>query len=749
MAHKPEAITNKFLKDYFMSDLLLSQIFPDEKKSPVSRRNFIKLTGLGGTALVLGFSTGPDKKQLAAVADVADTYKLTPYIIIEKSGKITLMNPKPDMGQGTYQSVPSLIAEELEVPLDGVTILQTGGEKEFGMQVSGGSYSVRGNYIVLRKIGAAAKEMLIAAAATEWKVPTGECYADGATIIHRPSGKTLGYNALVETASKLPVPQNPKLKDPKDFKILGKNYPRPDVPLKVSGRAVYGIDVEVPGMVYASVEQDPVLGSKLVSYDDDDALKVKGVLKTVKIQRMIGRSTFDAVAVIADTYWSAYQGRLALKIKWDKAELEKFNSKDYEERLRSMKNKEGTVVHKDGNFDKAFSDATIKLEAFYETPVVSHSPMEPMNCVARWNAPDSVEVWVSAQGPDLVKGELAHRLGIPRDNIKVHILFSGGGFGRRLYPDFATEAAQIAKVVGKPVKLIWTREDDTQLGPFRPLTFSAMKAGLSADGKPVAFQHKVIGPSIGSTMDEKRNETGESSSMTEGISSQKYELPNMQNEYVFTEIPVPLAAWRSVTSSTVAFPHECFIDEMAAKAGKDPMEYRLETLLTKDSDTKKVLQKLKEVSHWDKPLPKGWGRGVAQYEFFAGLAGYVVEVSSNESGGVKIERIYSVIDLGTVVNPDTTALQIEGGATMALTAATKNGITFSKGQTEQTNFHNNPILRINEMPEVEVHILANGGETIKGVGEPGVPPFAPALANAIYAATGKRIRKMPFDLNKV
>ncbi|HEV2352664.1 MAG TPA: molybdopterin cofactor-binding domain-containing protein, partial [Puia sp.] len=325
---------------------------------------------------------------------------------------------------------------------------------------------------------------------------------------------------------------------------------------------------------------------------------------------------------------------------------------------------------------------------------------------------------------------------------------SGGGFGRRLYPDYATEAALVSKAVGKPVKMIWTREDDTQLGPFRPLTFSALKAGLSADGKPVAFQHKVISPSIGATMEEKRNETGESSSMTEGISTQKYELPNMKNEYVFAEIPVPLAAWRSVTSSTVAFAHECFIDEMAVKAGKDPMAYRLETLLTKDSDTKQLLKKLKEVSDWDKPLPKGWGRGVAQYEFFAGLAGYVVVVSSNNDG-VKIEKVYSVIDLGTVVNPDMTALQVEGAATMALSAATKNGITFNNGQTEQTNFHNNPVVRINEMPEVEVHIMAEGGPVIKGVGEPGVPPFAPALANAIYAATGKRIRRMPFDLNKV
>jgi len=731
-----------------MSQLLVDKLIRPKRQSGIDRRNFLKISGLSGAALIIGISCGPDKKKTIAVGGSSPSFHLTPYVIIEKSGQITLMNPKPDMGQGTYQSVPSLIAEELEVPLDGVNIVQTGGEKEFGMQTSGGSFSVRGNYLDLRKVGAAARSMLIAAAAGGWKVPAAECYAEDAKVIHRPSGKTMGYGELIEPASKLPVPQNPVLKDPKDFKILGKNYPRPDVPLKSSGRAVYGIDVEVPGMLYASVEHNPVFGGKLVSFDENAPMKITGVRKVIRFQRMLGKNKYDAVAVIADNYWAARQGRLALSPKWDNGDLEKFNSNDYEQSLREMAGKVGKVVHNDGDFQKSFAAAPVKVEAFYETPIVSHSPMEPMNCVAQWTAADAVEIWVSAQGPDLVKDELSKTLGIPAEKIKVHILFNGGGFGRRLYPDFATEAAQLAKSAGSPVKVVWTREDDTQLGPFRPLTFSAMKAGLSADGKPMAFQHKVIGPSIESTMDEKKDETGESSDMTEGISTQKYELPNMRNEYVFVPIQVPLAAWRSVTSSTLAFAHECFIDEMAVSAKRDPMAYRLETLLTKDSATKKVLQKLKEVSGWDKPLPAGWGRGVAQYEFFAGLAGYVVVVSSQD-GGVKIEKVYSVIDLGTVVNPDMTALQIEGAATMALSAATKNGITFRNGQTEQTNFHNNPVVRINEMPPVEVHILADGGKEIKGVGEPGVPPFAPALANAIYAATGKRIRRMPFDLNKI
>ena len=728
----------------------MSETIIKKQASAIDRRNFIRLSGLSSIALVLGISRASDSsaKELRAVANLEDSYQLTPYIIIEKSGKITLMNPKPDMGQGTYQSVPALIAEELEVSLDQVTILQTGGEPEFGRQVSGGSYSIRGNYFTLRKVGAAAKEMLLAAAAKKWMVPQEECYAKNAVVYHKSGNRQIGYGDLVETASTLPVPQDPKLKDPKDFKILGKNYPRPDVPLKVSGRAVYGIDVVVPDMVFASVQHNPVFGSKLLNYDDSDTLKIKGVLRTFQIQRSLGKNNYDAVAVIADNYWAAYQGRLALKLNWDNQGFDAFNSTEYEQGLRKLAGTEGMVVHSEGDFDKAYATATGKLEAFYETPFVSHSPMEPMNCVVRWNSGDSVEVWASAQGPDLVKSELSRTLGLPREKITVHILFSGGGFGRRLYPDFATEAARISKLAGKPVKMVWSREDDTQLGPFRPLTFSALKAGLSGDGKPVAFQHKVISPSIGATMEEKRNETGESSNMTEGISTQKYVLPNMKNEYVFSELQIPLAAWRSVTSSTVAFAQECFIDEMAGKAGKDPLAYRLDTLLSGASDTRNVLSKLREISGWDKPLPKGWGRGVAQYEFFAGIAGYVVEVSTKGSG-VKIEKVYAVIDLGTVVNPDMVALQVEGAVTMALTAATKNGISFYKGQTEQTNFHNNPLIRINEMPEVEVHILAEGGPVIKGVGEPGVPSFAPALANAIFAATGKRIRRMPFDLNKI
>jgi isoquinoline 1-oxidoreductase beta subunit len=667
--------------------------------------------------------------------------------MINKNGEITLFNSKPEIGQGTFQSIPALMAEELEVSLDQVTIKQTGGEKKYGfMQFAGGSMSIRSEYHNLRKVGAAAREMLLKAASTQWNVPVTECYASEATIIHQPSGKKLGYGDLAETASKLEVPKSPTLKDPKDFKILGKPSARPDIPLKVNGTAQFGIDATVPGMVYASIERCPVFYSKLLSFDATAAKKIKGVIAVETCERIHEVYKTTGVAVIAENYWAAVQGRKALNVKWDHEGHETFNSKDFEQSLRDAATKEtGAVAHQQGDFDNAFAKAPTKLEAFYETPVVSHSPIEPMNCLASFTEGNKLEIWTSTQVPGSLVTDFAKEYNIPVENMKVHTLFNGGGFGRRLYPDYVHEAVQLTKKIGKPVKTIWTREDDTQQGPFRPMTYSAMKGALSADGKAIAFQHKVIAPTLDMKKDYDKTKSDET--MTEGISEQKYEIEHMKNLYVHHYMPVPLAAWRAVTSTTLAFSHECFIDEMAHAAKKDGMAFRLE-MLKKDSDTKNVLHKLKEVSNWDKPLPAGWGRGVAQYEFFAGQGGYVIEVSKKGTG-IKIEKVYAVIDLGTVVNPDMVRAQVEGAATMALTAAIKNGITFDKGKTVQTNYHNNPLVRINEMPKVEVHILTNGGDKIKGVGEPGLPPFAPALCNAIFSATGKRIRRLPFDINKI
>lgn len=722
----------------------------------VNRRDFLRYTGLSGTAFILGMSSANagESAEISNLSTLADSYQLTPYIIIEKTGKITLFNSKPEIGQGTFQSIPALIAEELELSPEQYSVKQTGGEKQFGpAQFSGGSFSVRSSYNDLRKVGASAREMLISAASKQWNVPVSECYAKQAKVYHKPSGKSLKYGELVETASTLEVPKNPTLKDAKDFNILGKSIKRQDVPLKVSGKAVFGIDAELPNMVYASVEHCLVFGAKLKDFDKTETLKVAGVEQVLEVERVFGVYKATGVAVIAKNYWAALKGRKALKVNWDYQGNENFSSQAYTKSLHELAKKEGVIDANIGDFDKSFGESTQKLEAFYETPFVSHSPMEAMNCTAHWKENNTLEIWTSTQVPSDVMGNIPKHFGLKEEDVTLHTAFSGGGFGRRLAIDFIIEAVNLAKALKKPVKMIWTREDDTQQGPFRPPTFSAFKAAISAEGKLVALQHKVISPTIMSFLNPNNDKTKLDGNMTEGISHQAYEIPNMKNLFVYADIHIPMFWWRSVTSSTLAFSHECFIDELAHAAGKDPMAFRL-AMLTKESDTKRLLQKLKEVSKWDSPLPKGKGRGVAQWEFFAGLGGHVVEVTKLSNNSVKIDKVYAVIDLGTVVNPDTVKAQVEGAIVMGITAAIKNGITFAEGKVEQSNFHDNPVLRINEVPKIEVHILteaatAGGGKNIKGVGEPGLPPVAPALANAIFSATGIRVRKMPFDIDKL
>lgn len=722
----------------------------------VHRRDFLRYLSLSGTAFILGVSSSnaSEATEITNLSVPAERYSLSPYIVIEKSGKITLFNSKPEIGQGTYQSITALIAEELELSPEQYTIQQTGGEKQFGAaQFAGGSFSVRSSYTEMRKVGASAREMLITAASQQWKVPVNECVAQQGEIIHKPTGNRLKYGELVETAAKLDVPQNPTLKEAKDFKLLGKSIKRQDIPLKVAGKAIFGIDADIPNMVYASVARCPVFGATLKDVDKTDTLKIGGVEQVIEVERIFGVYKSTGVAVIAKNYWAALKGRNALKINWDYQGKDRFNSQEYTQTLHDLAKTEGVVDSNTGNFEEAYSSSTKKIEAFYETPFVAHSPMEAMNCTAHWQEDNKLDIWVSTQVPSDIMRDLPTRFGLKEEDITLHTNFSGGGFGRRLAIDFIIEAVNLTKVLKKPVKMIWTREDDTQLGPFRPPTFSAFKGAISEDGKLVALQHKVISPTIMAFLNPQNDKTKLDGTMTEGISHQAYEIPNMKNLFVYADIHIPMFWWRSVTSSTLAFSHECFIDELAHAAGKDPMAFRL-AMLTKESDTKRVLNKLKEVSKWDSPLPKGKGRGVAQWEFFAGLGGHVVEVTKLSNNAVKIDKVYAVIDLGTVVNPDTVKAQVEGAVVMGITAAVKNGITFAEGKAEQSNFHDNPVLRINEVPQIEVHILAeaataDGGKTIKGVGEPGLPPVAPALANAIFSATGIRVRKMPFDIDKL
>ena len=711
----------------------------------LSRRKFLKNAGGAGIALWLGISV---KGGTIATTDITTAKNFTPYILIESNGNITIYNTKPEMGQGTFQSIPSLIAEEFEVSLDQVTIKQSNGEKELGTQQrAGGSASIRTNYTDLRKVGASAKAVFLTAASKKWNVSEDECYAENGKIFHKPTKRSFTYGELIEEASTLELPKEPKLKDPKDFKIIGKQKNRPDVRLKTNGTAEFGIDVQVPGMLYATVERCPVIGGTLKSFDASDALNVHGVEKVVEVERIMGRYHSVGVAVIANSYWTSMQARKKLKIEWDTKGYETFSTAAYEDRLRELAKEDGVLDKNIGSVDTLHLQSQNTIEAFYETPMVAHHALEPMNCVAQVQG-EKVEIWTSSQVPSTITGsgtnDLHKFIGFVPDNIMLHAKFIGGGFGRRLNIDYVIEAVNVARQINKPVKLIWSREDTTQYGPYRPMTFSQLKGGFSDDGKLVAFQHKVISPSYSEAMRPGYDISKIDGTMVEGIGEQAYEIPNLKTSYVRADFHVPVAAWRSVTSSTLSFPHECFIDELAHKVNKDPFDFRL-SLLTKDSDLKRVLLKLREFSKWDKPLLKGKARGVAQWEFFAGLCAQVVEVTYKPDKSIKVDKVYAVIDLGEVVNPDNVKNQVEGAIVMALGAATKPGITLENGKVQQHNFYDNPLVRIDEAPDVEVLILAEGGK-IKGVGEPGVPPFAPALANAIFAATGKRIRKMPFDL---
>lgn len=709
-----------------------------------SRRSFIKKAGATGLTFWLGLSYVK-----GANAPVISTAKsLTPFIKIDAAG-ITIFNPNPEMGQGSYQAVASMIAEELEVSLDQITIKNTSGEKEFGAgQWAGGSSTVREGYLTYRKIGASAKEMLVKAASQTWGVSPASCTAKEGKVLHAATNRTLKYEELAEAASLLEIPKEPKLKDPKDFKMLGKSVKRPDIPLKVTGKAEFGIDADVPGMLYSSVERCPVIGGTLKTFDATAAMKVPGVVKVVSAERVIGKYSSTGVAVIAKTYWAAIQGRKALKIDWDTKGFETFNSSDYEHKLRSLSKEEGILDKQKGSVDLPVAQV---VESFYETPMVAHHPLEPMNCTVHVKG-KKVEIWTSTQVPISVTGpgmmgSLPGMMGIDPEDITLHAGFIGGGFGRRLYFDYIVEAINVAKQVDSPVKVVWSREDSTTQGPFRPMTFSKMIGGLSEKNQVVSFQHKVISPGFMDSAMPNWDKTKLDSMMTEGISAQEYDIPNMKNSFVFADYHVPLAAWRSVTSSTLAFAHECFIDELAHKAEKDPLYFRID-LQSTNTDTKRVLKKLREITNWDKPLPAGKARGVAQWDFFAGLSAQAVEVSLAKNGAVSVDKVYVVIDLGTVVNPDNVKAQVEGAVLMALSAAIHPAITLKNGVVEQKNFDTTPVTRMSEAPEVIVEIITEGAK-IKGVGEPGLPPFAPALGNAIFALTKKRLRKLPLEIEFV
>ena len=718
-----------------------------DNTNTISRRNFIRASGMTGAILALGFSVGCDGKKDETVEnlseiDPATAKELSPFILIDSKGTIVLIAHKPEMGQGTYQSMPLIVAEELGVTLEQVLIRPAIADKKYGGMSVGGSYSVRGSWMLLRKAGAAAREMLVTAAAKKWNVPPQECEVEQGKVHHLNTHRMLSFGELVEEASKLEVPKEPKLKDPSKFMLVGKSVPRPDILMKVEGKAQFGIDVKLPGMLYVSVERCPVFGGKVKSFDDTEAKKVAGVKHVLIAERRSGKNLYYGVAVAAETYYAAREARKLLKIEWDSNDVVLESTEKIYQRFRDLSKTDGVVVNREGSFDKVYKSSAKKLESIYELPFAAHATMEPQNTVANVTA-TKCEVWSPTQVPDSAVGSAAKVAGVAEANVEIHYTMLGGGFGRRLFDDYITEAVFISKEIKAPVKVLWTREDDMTMGPYRPGTLSSLRGGIDKDGKIVALQHKVVAPSIMFNQFGGDPNKKEDSGAMEGISESWYDVPNLVTHNIYAEVNIPIGWWRSVYSSTTAFAHECFIDELAHAAGKDPIDFRL-SMIGKNTRMKNLLTHLREKSEWDKSLQAGWAKGVAIWQFFAGQAGHVVFVSKGDKG-VKIEKVVAVIDCGLAVNPDNVKAQVESGTVMGIGAAVKNAITFTDGKTDQTNFHQYNVLRKNEAPRVEVHIYPST-EVPGGVGEPGLPPVAPALANAVFSLTGKRIRKVPFDL---
>jgi isoquinoline 1-oxidoreductase beta subunit len=726
-----------------------------------SRRDFIRIGGQSAFILALGFSVSGKAKTLHKVTALG--VEINPYIIINELGKVTIFNPRPDMGQGTYQSLPMLIAEELEIPLEKIDIQMTDGSARFGSQLSGGSSSVRTRWIPMRTAGAAVKEMLLQAAANRWKVSIADCYAKEGFIINRISNAKLSYGELVQEASKLPVPQKPRLKTWSEFTQLGKKSFRPDVTSKVDGTAVFGMDVQLPGMLYASIVHSPTIYGKVKSFSADKAMGVKGVRFVLKTERNFyhgpfspdvelnqkARAKSEAIAVVAESYWAALKGKKLVQASWSSEGAAESATSQYFNAAKAKAQSEG-ATYKDaavGDFTKALQLSDYKIQATYQTPFMAHAPMEPCNATV-YVQDGKVEVWAPVQGPDSLVTELAGYLGMKPENVKINVTFLGGAFGRKAYYDYVLEAAHISRQVNAPVKVIWTREEDIQQGPFRPGMISAMQGGIDNQGNVLAFEHRLNGASIMANVF-KADMRGKIDPWAgEGISIEDspYAFPARRNSFNWVDPQMPILWWRSVYASTNVFAQECFMDELAHEGEKDPLDLRLHLL--KDSPRfVAVLNKLAEISDYRAKRKAGKSIGIAIARSFASIAAHAFVVEK-QGTGVKINQIYVVIDCGFAVNPDNIIAQMQSNLVYGLSATFKNEITRNHGVTDQSNFHDYAVLRQGEIPDAVIHIIQNEEEP-GGVGEPGLPPVAPALCNAIFLATGKRVRTLPLDLSSI
>ncbi|KVN36719.1 aldehyde oxidase [Burkholderia pyrrocinia] len=716
-----------------------------------ARRTFLKAAGAAAAvSLTVGFEWfGTGRRALAATAPAAE-FAPNAFLRITPDGIVTVVAKHVEMGQGAYTGIATIVAEELDADWSSVRVESAPADAKryanlaFGtMQGTGGSSAMANSWQQLREAGGKARAMLVSAAAARWKVPAGELTTRDGFVTHAKSGKQASYGALVEQAAQLPVPAQVTLKQPSEFRLIGHVIPRVDASAKTNGTAQFTLDVAFPGMLVALLQRPPRFGATVKSFDATAAKAVPGVVSVVQVPR--------GVAVVATGFWPAKQGRDALKVEWDDSHAEQRSSDAIMREYRQLAGQPGTSARKDGDANAAIAGAARKLSASYEFPYLAHAPMEPLDAVVKLTA-DSCEIWAGDQFQTVDQGNAAQVAGLKPEQVKIHTLYAGGSFGRRanVWSDYVVEAVSIAKALGangKPVKLQWTREDDITGGLYRPMVFHKLDAGLTPDGKLVGWRHRIVGQSIlaGTPFEPVMVKNGIDATSVEGAANLPYAVPNVSVELTTVKGGVPVLWWRVVGSSHTAYAVEAFIDEAAHAAHKDPYLFRRD-LLAKEPRMRAVLELAAEKAGWDpaKPLPKGRGRGIAVAEAFKSFVAQVAEVSVGADGKVKVERVVCAVDCGIAINPDIVAAQMEGGIGFGLGAVMHGAITLKDGQVEQRNFDSYQVLRIAEMPKVEVYIVPSA-EAPTGVGEPGVAPVGPAVANAIFAATGKRHYALPFD----
>jgi isoquinoline 1-oxidoreductase subunit beta len=701
--------------------------------SPLSRREFVAVGVAAGAGLVVGFylpHAGRSSKEV---------FSPNAYLRIMPDNKVTIVVARSEMGQGVRTVLPMILAEELEADWKQIEIEQAGASTLYGDQTTGGSASVRTTWDPMRKAGAAAREMLISAAALTWGVPRSTCAARDGAVLHGASQRRLSYGELVEKAATLPIPTDVALKQNKDYKIVGQRLARVDTPAKVKGEAVFGIDFRMPGMKYAVLSRCPTIGGKALNFDDKESRKIAGV-------SYVGKISDAAVAVVADSVWGAMEGRRLLNVGWDDGPNKDLNSAAVTESLKQAATKKGASLYSVGDVSKVHGR---RISAEYQLPFMAHAPMEPGNCTANFQG-TRCELWAPTQVPQDCRDQVAKALGFDPDQVKVNVTLMGGGFGRRLEYDYAVEAALVSKAANAPVKVIWTREDDMRFSTYRPASLHQLSAVLDGGGWPVAFTHRIVAPSI-SGQKGQPGPNGIDPDLPDEAAF-VYALPNVSLEYVLAETAVPLGWMRSVYALQVGFASEGFIDELAGAAGKDPLEYRLH-MLGKDQDIqylgstwhtarmRGVLQLAADKAGWKTVLPAGRFRGIACFGCFSSYMAEVVEISM-ENDVPRVHRVVAAVDCGQVVNPSIMEQQIQGGIVYALSNALRAKITIEKGRVVQGNFDDYAPLRMDETPAVEVYAVPST-EAPTGIGEPSVPPLAPALCSAIYAATKKRIRALP------